>query len=312
MQSIIVYVELLSEIYSQKVDTYQNIIEAFIKNDFFMWVCLILLYNYKNWNRPVILILVFHWILRSIGDLLNNTFSLMPWAPDTYWPYTNQAWLVCCAIANVFWLSGEIIGDWYPYLRTKAVTNNHRKVRLVLMMCIVYNLVKIGNIYCYFSDYPIDLRLRDEKGNLIKDIAKFKIKWWSIEIVLQIVSFLYDLSVIYALKACLFNKLKEYKSVSGNTFLSKFKQISEYRIILSMAASIIFLPFVIVFVIYVVTKYKDKSTLSYIPSDETVDYLRRVVLNFNYTLMYIDQILLKSYTEKQRTLYKIGSSGSTS
>ncbi|ORX47604.1 hypothetical protein BCR36DRAFT_355631 [Piromyces finnis] len=299
MQSIIAFSELRSFIYSQKYDTYQTIIESFIRNDYFPWVCLILLFNRKNWKRPITIILIVHWFLRSIGDSLNNLLPLRPWVPNTYWPYTNENWFICCALANVFWLSGEIVGDWYALLRTKAVTNNNKKVRLVYVTVIIYNLVKCLNMYCNFMDLPFDLRLQDEEGNLVKDIARFKIHWWSIVSIMQVASFLYDLSVIFALKKCLFNKLEQYQGFSGNTFLNKFKQVSEFRIIISMIASIAFLPFVGLFLYYVIHEYHSDSAVSYIPSDETVDYLRRVVLNFNYTLMYIDQILLKSISESK-------------
>jgi len=300
MQSIISYSEIRSNIYSSKYDTYQTIAECFIKNDYFPWVCLVMLYNRnkKNWKRPINIILVAHWFLRCIGDMLNSLLPLRPWVPNTYWPYTNENWFICCALANVFWLSGEIIGDWYALLRTRAVTNKSKKTRIIFVTIAFYNLVKIANMYANFMDLPFDLRLTDDEGNLVKDIAIYKMKWWSIVCVMQFASLLYDLSVIFSLKTLLFNKLKEYKTFSDNTFLNKFKQISEFRIILSMIASIAFLPFVGLFLYYVLHEYRSDSATSYIPSDETVDYLRRAVLNFNYTLMYIDQILLRNITEK--------------
>ncbi|OUM70476.1 hypothetical protein PIROE2DRAFT_56779 [Piromyces sp. E2] len=298
MQSVIAYSELRSFIYCSKIDTYQTIVESFIKNDYFPWVCLVLLYSRKKWKRPITLILIAHWFLRSIGDLLNNLLPIRPWVPDTYWPYTNENWFICCALANVFWLSGEIIGDWYALLRTRAVTNKSKKTRIIYVTLIIYNLVKVANICVNFMVLPFDLRLKDEEGNLVKDIALYKMKWWTIVSVMQVASLLYDLSIIFSLKTLLFNKLKEYRTFSDNTFLNKFKQISEFRIILSMIASIAFLPFVGLFLYYVIHEYKSDSATSYIPSDETVDYLRRVVLNFNYTLMYIDQILLKNISNQ--------------
>eukprot|EP00833_Pecoramyces_ruminatium_P012267 jgi/Orpsp1_1/1186299/evm.model.d7180000049517.1 len=150
-----------------------------------------------------------------------------------------------------------------------------------------------------FTDLPIDFRINDDEGNKIRDIARIKIRYWSTVLALQIASSLYDLSVILTLKTYLFDRLKEYNSISGKTFLGKFKQISEFRIIFSMIASMSFLPFIIGFVIYLVYTYNLEGTGSVVQSDEPVDGIRRAVLNINFTLMYFDQILLKIISKKQ-------------
>eukprot|EP00833_Pecoramyces_ruminatium_P007441 jgi/Orpsp1_1/1181473/evm.model.c7180000077305.1 len=282
----------------QPYNVYQNMAESFILNPFFLWVFLILLYNRKNWKRPIILLLIFHWVFRSVGDLLNYRASFIPWAPNTYWPYTDQGWLMAQAIPNIFWLTSEILGDWYPLLRTKAVTKQNKKIIFVFITCILYNIVKLYSMYALFGDLPIDFRLTDDDGNKVRDIARIKIRYWSTVLALQVASFLYDLSVIVCLRKNLFNKLKEYQNFSENTFLYKFRQISELRIIFSMIASMIFLPFIIGFVVYLVNVYKKEGTGSIVASDEPVDAIRRAVLSINYTLMYIDQILLKNITER--------------
>ncbi|OUM60686.1 hypothetical protein PIROE2DRAFT_13505 [Piromyces sp. E2] len=234
-----------------KIDGYQNIIDSYIINPYFPWVCLILLLNYKNWKRTVILILVAHWFLRSTGDLLRNTMDLRPIYNNMYWPYSQKNWYISNAVAHIFWLLGEIIGDWYPLIRTKAVTQNKKKLKFVYITCIFHNMVKVFGMYTYFMNYPIDLRQLDENRKMVRGIAKYAIAWWSTVAIMQVTSLLYDLSVIFALKTCLFNKINEYKI--------------------------------------------------YVASDSGIEQLRQVVLNFNYTLMYIDQILLIIFIRKNNS-----------
>ncbi|ORX47641.1 hypothetical protein BCR36DRAFT_295243 [Piromyces finnis] len=281
-----------------KVDGYQYVINSYICNSYFPWVCLIILLNFINWKRPIILILILHWFFRSTGDLLRNTMELRPMDDNMYWPYSQKNWYISNAVAHIFWLLGEIIGDWYPLIRTKAVTLNKEKLKFVYTTCILHNLVKVIGMYCYFMKFPIDLRHMDENGNLLHGITQYSIAWWSTVSLMQISSLLYDLSVISALKTCLFNKIEEYKTFIKNTFLDKFKQISEFRIFFSMIFSIAFLPFVITFVIYLLSEFKKNNTLQYASSDTSIEQLRQVVLNFNYTLMYIDQALLLYFIRK--------------
>ena len=67
MQDLINFGEKKSVYNSNKSDIYQNIFDHFIINNFFPWVCLIFLINNKNWKKPVNLILIGHWLLRSLG-----------------------------------------------------------------------------------------------------------------------------------------------------------------------------------------------------------------------------------------------------
>ncbi|OUM60685.1 hypothetical protein PIROE2DRAFT_13504 [Piromyces sp. E2] len=300
MHEIIENAETRNGISSTRIDTIQKIIGSYYIFEFFPWVCLILLYNRKNWKRPVILVLILHYLFRATGNFLRYTLELREPELNTYWPYSTANWYISVALANVFYLTGEIIGDWYPLLRTKAVTkntSNNKHIKLIYITCIAYNLVKVYGMYCYFMDYPIDIRIRDENNNPVEDIITFKIRWWSTVAVLQIASFIYDLSIILALKKSLFDKLQDYQK--KGTFLDKFKQISELRIFISMITSILFLPFVIVFVITLIDEYKLKRA-NYIPADNGIEQFRQVVLGVNFTFMYIDQILLRFYAEKSK------------
>jgi len=288
----------------QKCDAFQKVIDAYITNPFFFWLCLTLILNKKNWKKPINIILILHWFLKATGDLLRNTMQLRTKEPDKRWPFSNTNWLISNAIAHIFWLTGEMVGDWYPLLRTKAVVNDTKKMYPVYITCILFNLTKVFGMISFFIDYPIDLRKMDKEKNIgIYDIYIFNIWWWSAVCAINVMSCLYDTSVIIALRSCLFNQLKKYKINKVNPMFENFKQISEYRIIISMLAAFLFLPFAVMFTSFVVYEYKNKAYNKLIKSDTEIEQFRNIVLNFNYTLMYIDQILLRHYVNnKEKTI----------
>jgi hypothetical protein len=296
-----------NQLVESKFDIYQSLFLPFIESSFFPWLFVVLLLNKRKWNKPVTLILVGHWLLRAIGDILRNYIQLRESELNTLWPGSTTNWYIGEAAAHVFWLGGEILGDWYPLLRTKAVTNNNRKVRIIFFTCILYNITKILGMLTYFIDFPMNLKIHENGGF---HLAKFNLLWWSCIGLMQITSFIYDLSVILALKSCLFNKLNEYRT-RGNTFLDKFKQISELRIFCSMIISILFFPFLIAFIISLMKQYQfqknqevgggNRKNSPYI-EDEGIEHIRQLVLGFNFTLMYIDQILLRNIVENNNQM----------
>jgi len=66
-----------------------------------------------------------------------------------------------------------------------------------------------------------------------------------------------------------------------------------------MTISLIFLPVLILFVVSLVKEYYKSQTSSFTTSSSSIEQLRQVVLSFNFTFMYIDQILLKSFVNKK-------------
>ncbi|KAG4093321.1 hypothetical protein H8356DRAFT_1428834 [Neocallimastix lanati (nom. inval.)] len=288
----------------QTSDALQYVIDAYLINMHFPWIFLILILNGKNWYRPINLVLIVHWFLRSTGDLLRNTMQLRTFEPYTYWPFSQKNWYISNAIAHIFWLSGEIVGDWYPLIRTKVVTNNSKKIKIIYFFCIIYNSIKFFGMYTYFMNNPINLKKQvnsDIVSNTKNDIVKYNIVWWSTVVVISITSILYDISIILVLKSHLFNEINGNNLYEKNSFMDKFKQISEFRIIFSMTANLIFLPFVIIFVIFLLYGYK-YNNVSNINSDSEIELFRETVLNFNYTFMYMDQILLRSFVnDDQKT-----------
>ncbi|ORX80157.1 hypothetical protein BCR32DRAFT_25068 [Anaeromyces robustus] len=308
MQQLLILAERLSRISDRFIDVIQNVTNSYIMNSFFPWVCIILYLNRRNLTKPVNIILIGHWFLRSTGDMLRFGSENFHKDYGLTWPFSVKAWYFGNALAHIFWLSGEVLGDWYPLLRTKAVTNNNpKKMKSVYITCILYNIVKLGSISSFFLNNPINLTAKVlENGKLYRsDIELFNLVWWSFVSLMQITSIFYDISVIYLLRKRLFNKMKEDQKYgnNNNNFIEKFKLISEYRIVFSLIASVIFLPIVITFVVMIVLeKMKIKNQAIY--DESAVEQFRQVVLSINYNLMYIDQILLRRFVEDNQLYIK--------
>ncbi|OUM64710.1 hypothetical protein PIROE2DRAFT_8478 [Piromyces sp. E2] len=217
------------------VDATQLLVDSFILNKLFPWLCLVLIINRNDWKRPVILILILHWFFKSISDLLKN-----------YYFYTDTA-------------EYERNGYQWPYTHL--------------------------NLVCLKCGGPF--------------IFKNGITWWIIALISQVVCSIYDISIMIALKKSLFDKLETFKYKS-NSFLEKFKQISELRIIISLIISFLFFPWPIVQVHYYLNKINQPLKVLVSHSHE-VDHFRGIVISFVYTSMYIDQILLRFYIQKNRT-----------
>jgi len=244
------------------------------------------------------LILLFHWILRSTGDALTNTMEYVPSNMNTMSNDNRQNWFVGIGIANIFWIIGEICGDWYPLMRTKAIINNKEKIKRVYITCFIYNMIKIFSIFHFFYQF-YNVNQNDNEN---QSMTKFGLYWWIVVAVTQISSLCYDLSVIICLKQNLFNQLHSY-SLGKNSFIERFKRISEFRIVFSMAANIIFFPIILLYIVFVL-KYSLNNKSSVPFDDDSMEVVRKVVINVNYTLMYIDQILLKCYVKRNNNTTK--------
>ncbi|KAL6625529.1 hypothetical protein U3516DRAFT_538341 [Neocallimastix sp. 'constans'] len=288
MQTIIEKVE--NGVQPLPFDSYQIIIFSFFrKNQFFIWTCLVLLLNINKWKRLAIIVLFLHWLLRSIGDTINNFNNILPLQfPE--WPRSNERWIYPFGIAGFFWYASEIIGDWYPLLRTKAIIRNKKKIRILYFICITYNIIKIIQFYNGITFIPFRIVNGVPTREFYKeDMGTHKLKYWGNNITQLIISLVYDITVITTLKSQVFNKMnKEVRNKSK--FLTKFKFVSEYRIIFSMIATILAFPFLLGFGFLCVKQIDN------IP-DVEADFIRQCVLNVNYTLMYIDQILLHFFVE---------------
>ncbi|KAG4104470.1 hypothetical protein H8356DRAFT_1369857 [Neocallimastix lanati (nom. inval.)] len=278
------------------VDIYQTIYcNSFFTNQYFVWVCLLLLVNKGNWKRPVIIVLILHWLFRSMGDFITNHRDLLP-RKFNQWPYSNEGWTIPFGVAGIFWYSSEIIGDWYPLLRTKAIVSNSKKIVMIYVICIFYNLVKVAQFFNNITFIPFK-EVNGEPSDIsyFQDFGTHAIRQWGIVILQLIVSFIYDLAVIRTFKTQIFNKIKN-DMLKKNTFITNFKFISEYRIKFSMMATIVSFPFIFGFSFLCVSQMINRRK-GEIPM-ESAEIIRQCVLNINYTLMYIDQILLRFFVDR--------------
>ncbi|ORX49215.1 hypothetical protein BCR36DRAFT_370784 [Piromyces finnis] len=302
---------------SRGFDQYQVSFTQLIVSEFFPWTCLILLLTYKNWKRPIIVLMVLHYLLRCIGDMLERSLKVRERDYEKLWPYGNSQWLNTYGIAGILWHLSEIIGDWYLLIRTKAIIRNTKKIRWVFITCLIYNLVKCAQIYTYLSYIPFreGYDQADEKTKsayYTLDMAKYKANKWTNVALQQVCSLAYDLSVLIALRKNVFIDKQGINLLSkgGNSFLKKFKQISEYRIIFSIIVTLCGIPLIFTYAIYVfhfnrtTRSYDDEQkikALNDMVNDSRIDPIRTLILNFSYTFMYIDQVMLKFYIEKQKS-----------
>ncbi|KAL6602655.1 hypothetical protein U3516DRAFT_841774 [Neocallimastix sp. 'constans'] len=291
-----------------KIDVIRGIIYSIhrpLQFTFFYWTLLIFILHKFNFKKPVMKIILAHFILRTAGDVLDKIGDLLPryYANTPAFDsngleismdciYDSSAkerhplkWFITRQLAILFWFTGEIAGDWYPLLRTRAVARDQKSIWLVYFTCGVFNLSKIAIIILHFTFSPT--KLYNEKGVYNKEqMNYFYFKYWVIHLIIIYSSVIYDISVFYVLKKYVF---KIIKTESG--FLKKFKTISEYRIIVSAIISILFLPLIsitIIFKFYYLNKYH------YHDLNFSFDEIRQSIANVQYFMIFIDQILLIS------------------
>ncbi|OUM64709.1 hypothetical protein PIROE2DRAFT_8477 [Piromyces sp. E2] len=181
----------------------------------------------KDWKRPVILILVSYWFLQATGDLLQS-----------YLNYQNIE---------------EYIKNGYNW--------PFNKTNWYIINAIAFFSWVSAQITCNFIIVPDNFKAPIYKDNM--ELVKYNIIFMTLVVLIQLLSMTYDIFIIIALKNTLFDKLENFKH-KLNSFLDKFKQISELR-------EDIF---------------------------NQVEHLRIIALRFTYTFMYIDQILLRIYIKK--------------
>jgi len=298
-----------------KIDVIRGIIYSIhrpLQFTFFYWTMLIFILHKFNFKKPVMKIILAHFILRSTGDVLDKIGDLLPryYANTPVFDssgieigmdciYDSSAkerhplkWFITRQLAILFWFTGEIAGDWYPLLRTRAVARDQKSIWLVYLTCGIFNLSKLAIIILHFSYSPT--KLYNDKGVYNKEqMNYFYFTYWVIHLIIIYSSVIYDISVFYVLKKHVF-KLTQAKS----GFLKKFKTISEYRIIVSAIISILFLPLIsitIIFKFYYLYKYR------YHDLNFSFDEIRQSIANVQYFMIFIDQILLISSKKESST-----------
>ncbi|ORX85077.1 hypothetical protein BCR32DRAFT_290933 [Anaeromyces robustus] len=275
------------------------------KFTFFYWTILVFILHKFNFKKPVMKLILAHFILRSTGDVLDTVGELYSHyyvtvvSRDKNGAITGfgcmdngemnpMRWFLSRQIGTVFWYVGEMFADWYPLLRTKAVVKDNKSLIYVYIACGFFNLCKLALIILHWTLDPTKLYGYGkfatygeyDKGK----VMDFYFIYWTNQLIIIISSFLYDITVFFVLKKNLFQS-----SQTEIGFLKKFKTISEYRIFISSVVGIIFLPLLIIIIII---KYIYKWKYGYVNLNFSFDEVRQTIANVQYYMIFIDQIFL--------------------
>eukprot|EP00833_Pecoramyces_ruminatium_P014680 jgi/Orpsp1_1/1188712/evm.model.d7180000066661.1 len=269
---------------------------------FFYWTLLVFIIHKFNFKKPIMKLILYHFILRTLGDMFDKIGSIY----DNYYstgihyekeePYYDcknntmhpLKWLLTRQIAVFLWYSGEIIGDWYPLLRTRAVVKNSKLIYLVYITCFIFNASKISLIILYISNNAGSL-YNNEGAYDDKKSVNFYAHYYIIQFTVICTSIIYDFSVYFVLKRCIFKK-NNYSF----GFLKKFKYLSEFRILISSLISIVFLP--IISVTIILKFYYLRKNLNAL--DFSFEETRKLISNVQYYLIFIDQFLLFCFKDE--------------
>ncbi|OUM57873.1 hypothetical protein PIROE2DRAFT_17013 [Piromyces sp. E2] len=299
----------------------RTIVNACIKpfnQTFFYWTLLLCIIHKFNFKKPVMKLVLGHFVFRTIGDIIETIGTGLLtsyYAVDSNGNCVKDVSLtemhplkffLTRQINLIFWYVGEIIGDWYPLLRTRAVARDKSTTKWVYIACGLFNFSKI---FLYFYHWRLDPRqLYKSNGVYNKDyVDVFYNYYWLLQCVIIGASLLYDISVYLVLRKQLFSKTS--KNEFG--FLKKFRSISEYRIVISAVIGVFGLPIALGIM-------SAKFYYCYVRNEIDIDFnfedLRTTISNVQYFMIFIDQILLiRSKDESTIETFNSGSgSGTTS
>ncbi|ORX75952.1 hypothetical protein BCR32DRAFT_271585 [Anaeromyces robustus] len=302
------YIQYLNSLDDEKkignvVDTIRVILYSIhkpFKFLFFYWTIVIFILHKFNFKKPVVKIILAHFLLRASGDTLDklgglwSTYHVNSLTRDETGKIIEYGckssgnihpfnWFLTRQIGTICWYVGEMFGDWYPLLRTKAVIRNQRKIIIVYVACGIFNLSKLALIILHFTFSPTELY--DKNGEYaINKANMFYFTYWMIQLSIIYASFFYDFSVFYVLKKNIFNEIQ-----METGFVKNFKTISEYRILVSAIISVVFLPIVS---ITIILKYYYYFKYNYSNLNFSFDDIRQSIANVQYYMIFIDQILL--------------------
>jgi hypothetical protein len=283
------------ELNQAKIYNVRNNVYLLIKpftSQFFYWTLLLLILHHFNFKKSIIKIIISHYILRTIGDMLDSYASrytdyyhkvngICVKEPVTKVEHHPLRWFISRQLAGIFWYSGEIVADWYPLLRTKAIADNQKDVWYIYLTCFIFNLSKITMIFYHFTVDKMEIR---EKEDYFYSI------FWAIYLVSLCCSLLYDSSVYIAMRRAI---LKDTANINFG-FLKKFRNISEYRILVSAIIGLIGIPIMGTSAIL---------RLKYSDYDWSFEDLRIFFVNTSYYMMFIDQLMLYSITNEENSLF---------
>jgi len=292
-----------------RINTIRTIIYAIFKPlqfTFFYWSILVFILNKFNFKKPVMKIILAHMIFRSLGDILDKLGDLMPrYYSNTFDENTKTyvcnynassaemhplRWVLTRQIGIFLWLTGEIIADWYPLIRTREIVYKKTSIWFVYVTCIIFNLAKGSLIILHFTLQPS--QLYDEHGAFNRrHVNDFYFIYWAIQLGIIYASVLYDISIYLVLKKYAF-----HIQLSQVNFVKKFKTFSEYRIFVTMIISIFFLPLIS---IVIIIKFYYRYSKNYENLEFSFEEIRTSISNLQYFIIFIDQILLHISNNKR-------------
>jgi len=305
------YLEYLSSldnetILNNKIDVIRTIIYALhrpLQFTFFYWTMLIFILHKFNFRKPVMKIILAHFILRSMGNVVDKFGGLMVryYANEEIYDNNNRIigykcrydssnperhplrWFLTRQIGCTLWCVGEIIADWYPLIRTKALAWDKKSILLVYFTCGMFNLSKVILFVYHYTLFPSELY--NDKGvyNQLR-VDSFYLPYWIIQLLIIYSSVIYDFSVYYVLK----KNLSEMSSAKIG-FIKKFKTLSQYRILVSTFICFAFLPIISITIIFKIYYFK---SYGYHKLNFSFDEIRLSINNVQYYMIFIDQILL--------------------
>eukprot|EP00833_Pecoramyces_ruminatium_P016455 jgi/Orpsp1_1/1190487/evm.model.d7180000079333.1 len=295
---------------NNRIELVRTIIYALqkpIQFSFFYWTILILIIYKFNFKNKIIKIIIFHFIFRSLGDMVDKFGGLMPHyfgnievvnsnnqtiyvcdydstAPERHplkWVFTRQ-------LGCILWYTGEIFADWYPLLRTREIVYKKTSIWYIFVTCGLFNISKIATIIYHFTLSPTELYDSNTGAFNQHRVKMFYFDYWIIQLIVIIASIIYDISIYYVLKKYSF-QIKN----SRYGFVKNFQHFSEYRICVTVIIGIIFLPLISVAIILKFYYYKKDKFYNL---DFSFDETRTIITNLQYFIIYIDQVLL-SYSK---------------
>lgn len=303
--------------FNKRIDTIRIIlymVQAPLFSKFFYWVLIVFALHKLNFKKPIMKIIGFHYMFHVIGDMLNQANNLLSdYFVNVFNPEKGMlecgtypgplSWVIARELAMIFWYSAEIIGDWYPLLRTKAVVKNEKIIWLVYITCGFFNISKVAKVVWYCSRNLRTLYNVDGAYDYERE-GKFMVVSDIMDMVILAAAVFYDIAVYIVLKKCIFSKNNYYNF----GFLKKFKNLSEYRILLSSLISLVFLPFLFAaqaIRFYYLHNYNGAYKLNFSSEDARV-----FVTHVQYFMIYIDQIFLTCFKNESTNSSSNNNSGS--
>eukprot|EP00833_Pecoramyces_ruminatium_P007193 jgi/Orpsp1_1/1181225/evm.model.c7180000076357.1 len=305
---------------NNKVEQWTESVIYMLTSPYFglLLLTILLSYNNNNWKKPIYKIMILHWIIRAIGNGFKSAGTLVYYRDDAHKYsansigmikksrfvyrdtereilYSPNHWKFAQGFGSSLNYVGQIVGDWYLYIRTRTIVDAKRKMIIPLILVISFNIAKAYQIYLFFG-IKNEYISYSHGGVDMEDLVSFKAEWWKINIVIFLLSFLYELSILYVLKK---NVFTEYSKIleNDNSFLSRFKKVSLYRLYITTSISVVALIILSIFVIG--TRKVNNNPLyieAYNGEPVGLDSLQDYAININYYMIYLDQILLKNYT----------------